>query len=488
VLLVLAAVCAASVAPYARWVVRPYLFMDDFQILVRSRTWQRTWAEVWVPANEHAMPLGRLTTWALIRLAGRAGAVPQLAALQGPLALVAGVLLLYLFVRRELGHPLYGLVAAALFGVSTVYEQAVYWFSSSFSVLTLDTLLLALLAAQGLRRTGRLVYLHLCILGTALAPAWFASGVLAGPLCALYLLPPDEGPRPAGVAPWLGRRLARLPLAVVPLYGTALFLLVSLPRTADAIMHLPHYGDQTALQSFHPSAGLRYTLWSVVENLLLGSLGVSSVNVPAVLACAVWPALLVVAAWWWWGASAAGRRLMLLGLGFIFVSYLLVYSARADWTYEGYMNRPNWSRYHLQPQLGLALFVAGGMTRYAGWWRLTDGAALTPPQVLVLLCLVAVLLMLAIPRTIWTKFGDDPGQQEQQQQALRLIDAMDARCRQYRIAGATAREALAATRGPLDVPGSLGREDGWELLAGSPDPDPSVTPEEAQRLLAPEEE
>src|SRR5437016_4287062 len=120
-LTVLAAVCLASLALYAKFVANPYLAVDDFQILVRSWTWQRTWDELWVPANEHAMPVGRVTTWALVWVAGRASAVPQLAACQGPLAVIAGVLLLYLFVRRELGHCLYGLVAAALFGVSTVY-------------------------------------------------------------------------------------------------------------------------------------------------------------------------------------------------------------------------------------------------------------------------------------------------------------------------------------------------------------------------------
>src|SRR6516162_3541125 len=75
--LVLAAVCVASFALHARWIARPYLAVDDFQILLRSWTWQRTWDDLWVPANEHAMPVGRLTTWALVRFAGRASAVPQ---------------------------------------------------------------------------------------------------------------------------------------------------------------------------------------------------------------------------------------------------------------------------------------------------------------------------------------------------------------------------------------------------------------------------
>src|SRR4051812_9049261 len=86
VLLVLIAISATSFALYARWTFRPFLAVDDFQILARSWTWQRAWDDLWVPANEHAMPVGRLTTWALVALAGRASAVPQLAALQGPFA------------------------------------------------------------------------------------------------------------------------------------------------------------------------------------------------------------------------------------------------------------------------------------------------------------------------------------------------------------------------------------------------------------------
>lgn len=470
----LAATCAASAAPYARWVCRPTLYMDDFQIVVRSWTWGRAWKELWVPANEHAMPVGRVTTWALVQLAGRASAVPQMAALQGPLAVLLGVLLLYLFVRRELGHPLYGLAAAALFGVSTVYEQAVFWFSSSFSVLTLDTLLLALLAAQDWRRTGRPLSLALCALGAALAPTWFASGILAGPLCALYLLPPE------GAAPGSGSRvraLARSSLAALaPLLGTGLFLAVSLPRTAKAIMHLEHYQGQTAVESFKPLPGLKYTFWSVVENLLLGSAGVSSVNVPFEVACALWPSLLVAGAWWWRGAPA-GRRLMLLGLGLIFASYLLVYSARADWTYEGRMNQPMWSRYHLLPQLGLALFVAAGLPRWARRWGVKGGSGLTPRQVGALLGLVAVLFVTQLPRAVWTRWGDEAGEQRR---VLRHVDEVDARCREHRIGRATAMAALPF----LDVPGCQNRENGWELLWGSPDPDPSVTPEEARHRLA----
>jgi hypothetical protein len=471
ILLVLATICVVSFALYARWVVRPYLFVDDFQILVRSWTWQRTWDDLWVPANEHAMPLGRLTTWLLIQVAGRASSVPQMAALQGPFALLGGVLLLYLFVRRELGHPFYGLMAAALFGVSTVYEQAVYWFSSSFSILTLDTLLLALLAAQSWRQTGRPVYLVLCGLGAALAPTWFASGILAGPLCTLYLLLPDEKR--------LGAHIRSAVVALVPLLGSGLFLAVSLPRTASAIMHLPHYGKETALQAFHPLQGLKYTFWSVVENLLLGQVGISSVNVPFGFAVACWPLLFVLIVCWWrdW---PAGRRLMLLGLGLIFAGYLLVYSVRAEWQYEGNMNKPVWSRYHLLPQLGLALFIVGGLPRWAERWGLRAESALTLRMMGLLVGLIALLGVVQLPRTHWTPWSPN---NDNQRQVLRQIDAVDAVCREHRIGAATARAALEW----LPLPGSGGspenRVNGWDLLWGSSDPDPAITEQEARRLL-----
>src|SRR5262249_19599283 len=144
--------------------------------------------------------------------------------------------------------------------------------------------------------------------------------------------------------PERGRSLAvSLVRGLVPCLGTALFLAVSLPRTAHQIMHLEHYQGGDPLKAFKPCVGLVSTLRSVVENLLLGAVGVSSVDVPVVVVAIGWLPL-AVAIVWAWLAAPAGRRLMLLGAGLIFGSYLLVYSARADWGYEGVMNRPNWSR------------------------------------------------------------------------------------------------------------------------------------------------
>ncbi|MGH7226154.1 MAG: hypothetical protein ACRELF_23310, partial [Gemmataceae bacterium] len=190
---------AAFLLLQARSLVGPVIFADDFQILTQSRTWRRTWDGLWIPQNEHAMPLGRLFCFALECLAGRLSVLPLLTCLVGPLALLLALWLLYVFVRREMGHPSYAVLVVVLFAVTSVYHQAVWWFAASFAILSLDTLLLGLLAAQRWRQTGRGLYLDLTVLACLLAPGWFALGILAGPLCCLYLLPRGlSEPRPLG--------------------------------------------------------------------------------------------------------------------------------------------------------------------------------------------------------------------------------------------------------------------------------------------------
>jgi hypothetical protein len=419
------------------------------------------------------MPLGRLTAWGLIQLAGRQTALPAVLGLQGPAAVVVGMLLLYAFVSRELRHPFYGLVAMALFGVSSVYQQAVFWFSASFSVLALDTALLALLAAQAWRQSGRPAYLVLSGLGAALAPAWFAIGILAGPLCTLYLLGPGKcSTRRTGALPSTLLRLA----AFMPVVGSIAFLAVSLPRTAEHILHLPHYDGKTAVEAFHPAVGLLSTCRSIVDNLLLGAFGISTpleVVCPLPLVFVVLALLVLAGVWWWRGTPH--RRLLLLGLGCVLCSYLLVYSARSDgWSYERQLH--TWSRYHLFPQLGLALFLCGGLPRWEGTrLRLDPAGRLSWRQAGFVGLLLGVVLLTQLPRgLIGAHKWHVPGQMA----VLERIEGIDARCRRYRIDRDTARAAL----GELDVPGCDQRENGWQLLWGSADPLP-MDAAEARRLL-----
>jgi hypothetical protein len=458
-----------AVALYARPISRPMLVQDDFQILARSWTWEKTCAGLWVPNNEHAMPLGRLLTYAVVRLAGRPSALPRAAVLVGPLALLAGMALTYLLVRRELGHPFFGLLAMTLFGVTTVYQQAVYWFAASFSLLALDTMLLALLAAQRYRRTGHLVWLVLCVLLVALSPAWFASGILAGPLCALYLAArgPDAKPQAA-------KRI----VALMPLAGTLFFLAVSLPRTAATILHLEHYGGQRADKVFDPVTGLGYTARALVDNLLLGQFGIPQVSEPVPLLAPVWlvvvvvPLLLVLLAWWC--RPTRSPRLVLLGAGLIAGHYLLTYSARAAWAY-GDLALIHYSRYHLGPQLGLVLLIAAGLSGREGrLFSLDPRGRLTRGQARFLAAIMVLFFLVHLPRSLGVYYAYHPGQHA----ALREVEEVDARCREHHLDADTAREALP----PLEIPAAYTPINGYDFLWGSPDPRP-CTVEEARRLL-----
>ena len=478
--------CATFLLLHVRSLVGPVIFYDDFPILVQSRTWQRTCQGLWAPQNEHAMPLGRLLCFGLEALAGQLPMVPFLTCLVGPMALLLGLGLLYVFVRRELGHPFYALLAVVLFAVTSVYHQAVWWFAASFVIPSLDTILLGLLAVQRWRRTGRDLYLGLSVLACLLAPAWFALGVLGGPLCCLYLVQTSfsHDPKGSAVGPASRRSDARLRLAakqisisLLPLVGTALFLAISLPRTAEAILHTGHYGEQTAIEAFHPLIGLQYTARSLIDNLLLGLVGVTGIALPGWCIVMILPVVVAAGVWWW--RQSREHRLMLLGLGLIGSSYLLCYSARALWDYEQ-MVEPQFSRYHLLPHLGLVLFFCGGLPGRADrWFTLDATGAITVRQRGMVFGLIGVCFLVQLPRglicsspTGWHQFAEV----REQQAVLRRIEEVDARCRKWHIGAEAARQTL----GRLDVPLSMGTIDGWEFLIGSDDPLP--LPPEVIRL------
>lgn len=443
-LLVVLLACAAAVALRGYSLARPMLLFDDFQMLARGMTWEATRASLGEPFNEHVMPPGRLTTWALVQLAARPTNLPFAAALQGPIVLVVGMLLLGHFVRVELGHPFYGVVAMALFGVSSIYHQAATWYAATFSFLALDTTLLALLAAQAWRQRGQIHSLLGCVLASAFAPSWSAVGVLAGPLCCLYLL---------GT-----RRLAFL----TPLLGTATFLLLLVPRAAERILHTEHYRGSTAVEAFDLGVGIAATRRAVVESLLPGVVGIGGISFPTVLLPEAWAVVLVLTVWWW--RRSIARRLVVLGVAFILCNYVMTYSARARWIELGErMNTPTWNRYHLFAQLGLVLILGGGMQHGEGrWWRLDPSGGLTTRQAKGLCWLIGVLFVAQLPHALISSAHHDPDQAA----VLRQIEEMDAHCREYQISADAARSVLP----PLEIPLCPASENGWNFLRGSDTP------------------
>jgi hypothetical protein len=452
------------------------LSIDDFQILVGSWTWRDTWANLWLPHNEHSMPLGRLSTWLLALIAGRPTMVPLTLALQGPLALLTAVLLVYLLVRRETGQLVPALLAMALFGVNTHYQNSVNWFSASFAVLALDTMLLGLLAAQRWRKTGSKRHLALSALWCALAPAWFATGVLAGPLATIYLLAPgDSGEAGATRGPKSLRTSALTKqgwrAALIPCLSTLVSLTLTLTFNGKRILNLPRVEVQaTAWDTFDPITGLFYTMRAMIDDLLPGALGFGELTSPLPVVVAGWLALGFAGTWWW--RRAPSQPLVLLGLGLIVTSYLLIFSGRAYFDYEG---MHHWGRYHLLSHLGLALVVCGGLPE-----RFVSSVTAAPARAVnvgaaSLLCL---LLVTQCPRI--RTIGYDP----QQSADLHRVENVDALCREFGIDAVTARKALP----PFEVTGMEGREidgrglSGWDLLRGSTDPRP-MTVAEARQLL-----
>jgi hypothetical protein len=448
---------------YSIPLVRPVLVVDDFQILAASWTWDATVQNLWVPNNEHAMPLGRAITWLVVSLSGNMACLPFVAGLQGVLALLLAMWLVYLFAKRELGHPFFGLVAMALFGVTTIYQQAVYWFAASFSLLALGTLFLGLLAAQSWLRSGRWHHIWLAALCAFLAPMWFASGVLAGPLLSLYLLltPSNQSEVSATARPsrfW----------ASLPLLGTVAFLAISLPLTAQQIMHLEHYDGQTAIQAFMPLQGLLYTGRSIVENLVLGTFGISGVTLPLLVDLGLLAALCLLLLPWWRGAPRSG--LLWLGLAFILLPYLLTYSARGTWDWEkARFTEPRWSRYHLFPQFGIVLLLLTALPRLRHrFGELPADGSLTSRQRRIVVVLALALFLINAPRGIaagWHAFEDYDLQHPQ----LVWIDRIEDLCRERRISADAVRQEL-GQRGPFRL--GPPQMDMLTFLRGSPDPLP----------------
>ncbi len=255
---------------------------------------------------------------------------------------------------------------------------------------------------------------------------------------------------------------------------------ISLPLTASYILHLEHYDGGTAMEAFGPVTGLVYTGRSLIENLALGVVGISGVKCPVWLV-ALCVAVLLISGIFCWRAvwtSVATRRLLALGAGMIVLSYWLVYSARATWTYEGVMNQPAWNRYHLLPHLGLVLLLTGALPRWNGRWFLLDTrGSISRRQAQAIVALIGILLLIQLPRGLLAHRWFDPGPQRE---VLRQVEDVDARCCADHISADAARSVL----GWLEIPLCGNRKNGWDLLHGSDTPR-QLPREEIGRLLAP---
>ena len=199
------AICAIS---YWLWRVplEWYLMkLDDFDYLDRSRSAAVLARHLFTPHYGHVVPLFRLETYLLFKLAGSLEALPSVLGWASFATLVLATLLSGHVAAHETGRPERGVAAMAAVGFSSVMGPATTWYSAG-QALACGTMILAMLAALQLWRVrGGRWPLCLGLLATMAAPLFWTVGYIAGLVGAAYLL--ADGRRRI-------RRAAILPVAV----------------------------------------------------------------------------------------------------------------------------------------------------------------------------------------------------------------------------------------------------------------------------------
>lgn len=214
--LVMVAFAAICLGPHLHRLGHPSLFTDDVYRIGDLQT-KPLKALLFRPFEEHMAPLFEVVSWVTWHSAGqRLVHAPLAFTLMSYVPFVLSLWMLGLLVHRELGSLGTALVAVAAYCLSSLHAEVVYWYSaSSFSWALLFTLVTLLCLAPKARQKGQW-NLGWSALAAALAPAFSAIGLLAGPLGAIRVAASSDGTARRGV------RTA----ALTPVLGTLLYLAV----------------------------------------------------------------------------------------------------------------------------------------------------------------------------------------------------------------------------------------------------------------------
>ncbi len=346
--------------PYLGRLTRPTLYADDLVRVAIVRNVPLGQALV-LPFNEHIAPLFELvsrTAWFASgeRLSRAPAAFTVASVLPWPLVLV----LLGRVVKRRTGSTASALASVAIASLSWLHVEVVEWYSASSFAWALAGILLAF-DAPG----------PVALAASALAPAFSAVGLMAGPLGALgailrgrtegcsrgeipvnrgeEALEPVEG---CSACAWLGR-------AVGPMVGMTLFLLFAGWFGLGSVL------SRSAERSLDPLAAAQAVFQAPVGVLLPALVGLAGDADGAIWKILVFGVVLLACVFWAIKDEGA-RPLVLGGLAMILGGYVMAYGARAEGSDVASLLRIQ--RYHLLPQFGLAMLlgplVARGVSRF----------------------------------------------------------------------------------------------------------------------------
>ena len=378
------------------------------------------------PFNEHVAPFFQVVSWVTWQAAGhRLRNAPLAFTVASSIPFVLCVVLMMRLVRRETASATTAWLATAVFSISWLHAETVYWYSACSFMLALMWTQVAWLgvvsALNGSPRRGW----STAVLASMLAPACSGIGLLAGPVTALRALA-DTAPR---------RRWDRA-RGVLPLGGTLLYLCFY----AWVITYGNPAMRHQIRQEINPPMDLVAAMArGTVGYLVPGLFGLHQHQASRAVELILFGMFLVLALFW--SRRSTQRPLILCGLALIVGGYLLTYGVRAGYG----VSLVNVERYHLFPQFGLALLLVPLLR--AGMARCASRPGLAPTVAIAL-----VALMLA---THWSEMRTRARlyHYSDQMQTLAALDRLAATCREKQITRAQVHAVLCPLRPRWSAPG-----------------------------------
>lgn len=400
------AICFVPFLSRLRW---PSIYADDVVRLSQLQT-ETLGGMLFQPFNEHVAPLFQLVSWLTWQLAGRSLANLPLAftlASFVPFLLTLGML--HKVMRRETGSDATAFACVALFALSWLAVETVYWYSASSFMWSLFLTLVAWSGSSGTGARHRAT----ALLSAACAPAFSMIGILAGPAAAVRALIGDGSRRPLE--------------SLAPLAGTVLFLAAYTMGQGGRVASASGPTSATAFvglieASRAPAASLLPAVFAIKTIPTSGWTGPALSAATAVVAVGLLVRVI---------KERDERALIGGGLFLISGGYVLTFCARAG---DPAVTLLETQRYHLFPMLGL-VFLAGS------WLRRAFAFESRRPELALLVSTAFTVLLLVIHqgemnrRARFLRFPD-------QHATLAALDRLASSCARSGITRDQARVAL----------------------------------------------